>query len=428
MKGKNLVLFPLSILLIFLLLALNALQAQAAPRLATALIEGRTYDQAHSWGKIDWSASVWYTNIYHRSLTVKSPDEGGELCSSGCTEPVTHISSGSSISGSFLRDVTYFEAMGAYEWIGGGVGTITVFACGSSASWNLQKPKNNTPGFNSFSIGVPTGCRNWSVNASGGHVHIRSVDALYVTPTATPSPTMTVTPTFTLTFTPTYTLTPTNTATFTATPTYTFTPTNTATFTSTPTYTFTPTNTATFTATATYTFTPTNTATFTFTPTNTATFTPTPTYTFTPTNTATFTPTFTQTPTSTLTFTPTSSRIPRNTPTSTFPAGGFPSPTLGASHTPSPALTITPSVTETTISTAFKTQEPEPTFTVTPVATSTPPILVEEEKPSSSNKWPVAAVLGLLLILATNSVIDPRPKALARLEALMSALSKNQYP
>jgi hypothetical protein len=442
MKENNQLLFYLSIVSVFLLLFINALQAQAAPRLATALIEGRTYDQAHNLGKIDWSGSIWYTNIYHRSLTVKSPDEGGELCSSGCTEPVTHISSGSSISGSFLRDVTYFEAMGAYEWVGGGVGTITVFACGSSASWNLQKPKNNTPGFNSFSIGVPAGCRNWSVSASGGHVHVRSVDALYVTPTATPSPTLTITPTFTLTPTntltftptPTYTFTPTNTATFTATPTYTFTPTNTATFTSTPTYTFTPTNTATFTATATYTFTPTNTATFTqtptntptftLTPTNTATFTSTPTYTFTPTNTATFTPTFTQTSTSTLTFTPTSSRTPRSHPTSTFPVGSFPSPIF----TPSPTLTATPSPTGTTIPTASKTRQPEPTFNPTPVATSNPPIVVQKEKPSSPIKWPVAAVVGLLLIFATNSVIDPRPKALSRLEALISELSKKKHP
>lgn len=409
-KGKILFLLPLSILLFLLLLSLNALQAQAAPRFATALIEGRTYDQAHNWGKIDWNGSVWYTNIYHRSLTVKSADEGGELCTSGCTEPVTHISSGSSISGSFLRDVTYFEAMGAYEWVGGGVGTVTVSACGSSASWNLQKPNNNTPGFNSFPISVPAGCRTWSVRASGGHVHIRSVDAFYVTPTATPSPTMTATPTFTLT--------PTNTATFTPTPTYTLTPTNTATFTATPTYTFTPTNTATFTATATYTFTPTNTATFTQTPTYT------PTFTLTPTNTATHTPTFTQTPISTLTFTPTSSRTPRNIPTSTFPAGSFPSPTF----TPSPTLTITPSPTGTTIPTASKTLQPEPTFTVTPVATSTPPIVVQEEKPSSPNKWPAITVIGLLLIFATNSVIDPRPKALSRLEALMSELSKKKHP
>ena len=410
MKGKKLFLLPLSILLFLLLLSLNAFQAQAAPRFATALIEGRTYDQAHNSGKIDWNGSVWYTNIYHRSMTVKSADEGGELCTSGCTEPVTHISSGSSISGSFQRDVTYFEAMGAYEWVGGGVGTITVSACGSSALWNLQKPNNNTPGFNSFLISVPAGCRTWSVRASGGHVHIRSVDALYVTPTATPSPTMTSTPTFTLT--------PTNTLTFTPTATYTLTPTNTATFTPTATYTFTPTNTATFTQTPTYT----PTFTFTLTPTNTATFTPTSTYTFTPTNTATFTPTFTQTPANTLTFTPTSSRTPRSQPTSTFPVGSFPSPTF----TPSPTLTITPSATGTTIPTATKTPQPEPTFTVTPVATSTPPIVIEEEKPSHPNRWPIAGAIGLLLIFATNSVIDPRPKALSRLEDLMSALSKKK--
>ena len=409
-KWGKLFLLSLSILLFLLLLFLNAIQAQAAPRFATALIEGRTYDQAHNWGKIDWNGSVWYTNIYHRSMTVKSADEGGQSCTSGCTEPVTHIGSGSSISGSFQRDVTYFEAMGAYEWVGGGVGTITVSACGSSALWNLQKPNNNTPGFNSFSISVPAGCRTWSVRASGGHVHIRSVDALYVTPTATPSPTMTSTPTFTLT--------PTNTLTFTPTATYTLTPTNTATFTPTATYTFTPTNTATFTQTPTYT----PTFTFTLTPTNTATFTPTSTYTFTPTNTATFTPTFTQTPANTLTFTPTSSRTPRSQPTSTFPVGSFPSPTF----TPSPTLTITPSATGTTIPTATKTPQPEPTFTVTPVATSTPPIVIEEEKPSHPNRWPIAGAIGLLLIFATNSVIDPRPKALSRLEDLMSALSKKK--
>jgi hypothetical protein len=415
-KGKKRFLFFPSILLFFLLLFLNALQAQAAPRLATALVEGRTYDQAHNWGKIDWTGSVLYENFYHRDGTSLPPSEGGASCGSGCWENVTKINSGATVSGVFARDVTYFEAMVAYEYQGTGVGSVVVTACSASRTTNLRKPNNSDPGFNSFILTVPAGCRNWSVRASGGHVHFRSVDALYVTPTATPSPMMTATPTFTLT--------PTNTAT----PTYTFTPTNTASFTATPTYTFTPTNTATFTATATYTFTPTNTATFTFTPTNTATFTPTPTYTFTPTNTATFTPTFTQTPTSTLTFTPTNSRTPRNTPTSTFPAGSFPSPTLGASHTPSPTLTITPSATETIIPTASKTQLPEPTLTATPAATPTPPIVVEEEKPSSSNKWPVAAVLGLLLILATNSVIDPRPKALARLEALMSALSKNQYP
>jgi hypothetical protein len=410
-KGKKQFLFFPSIILLFLFLFLNALQAQAAPRFATALVEGRTYDQAHNWGKIDWSGSILYENFFHRDGTSLPPSEGGTSCGgSGCWENVTKINSGATVSGVFARDVTYFEAMVAYEYQGTGVGSVVVTACSASRTTNLRKPNNSDPGFNSFILTVPAGCRNWSIRASGGHVHFRSVDALYVAPTATPSPTMTATPT--------YTLTPTNTATFTATPTYTLTPTNTATFTATPTYTFTPTNTATFTPTPTYTSTSTNTATFTQTPTFT------PTFTLTSTKTATYTPTFTQTPTSTLTFTPTSSRTPRNTPSSTFPAGSFPSPTL----TSSPTLTITPSSTGTTIPTASKTRQPEPTFTPTPAATSTPPIVVEEEKPSSPNKWPAITAIGLLLIFATNSVIDPRPKALSRLEALMSELSNKKHP
>ncbi|MBT7989095.1 MAG: hypothetical protein HN769_04370 [Anaerolineae bacterium] len=389
-KGKRRFLFFLSILLIFLLLFLNALQAQAAPRLATALIEGRTYDQAHNWGKIDWSGSVFYENFFHRDGTSLPPSEGGTSCGgSGCWENVTKINSGATVSGVFAREVTYFEVMAAYEYQGTGVGSVVVTACSASRTTNLRKPNNSDPGFNSFILTVPAGCRNWSVRASGGHVHFRSVDALYVSPTATPSPTMTATPTFTLT--------PTNTLTFTPTATYTLTPTNTATFTTTPTFTFTPTNTATFTQTPTYT----------------------PTFTLTPTNTSTFTPTITQPPTSTFTF----------TPTSTLPARSFPSPALGATHTPSPTLTITPSATRTSNPTATKTRLPEPTLAAaTPIATSAPPVIVVEEKPSRPNRWPIAAVVGLLLIFATNSVIDPRPKALSRLEALMSELSKKKHP
>ena len=389
-KGKRRFLFFLSILLIFLLLFLNALQAQAAPRLATALIEGRTYDQAHNWGKIDWSGSVFYENFFHRDGTSLPPSEGGTSCGgSGCWENVTKINSGATVSGVFAREVTYFEVMAAYEYQGTGVGSVVVTACSASRTTNLRKPNNSDPGFNSFILTVPAGCRNWSVRASGGHVHFRSVDALYVSPTATPSPTMTATPTFTLT--------PTNTLTFTPTATYTLTPTNTATFTTTPTFTFTPTNTATFTQTPTYT----------------------PTFTLTPTNTSTFTPTITQPPTSTFTF----------TPTSTLPARSFPSPALGATHTPSPTLTITPSATRTSNPTATKTRLPEPTLAAaTPIATSAPPVIVVEEKPSRPNRWPIAAVVGLLLIFATNSVIDPRPKALSRLEALMSELSNKKHP
>lgn len=259
MPQKKLFLQKLIYVIFFLALVLGLAiptqseSVQAAPRYATALLEGRTYDQAHSTGYIDWNGTVAYSTLYHRSQTVKSADEGGEYCSSGCTEPITRISSGSSISGSFLRDVTYFEAMGAYRWVGTGVGTITVAACGSSNSWNLQTPNNNVAGFNSFAVSVPAGCRNWTVSASGGTVDVRSVDANYVTPTPTPSPTLTLTPTMTATGTLPPTATPSNTATFTpsATGTTEATATFTATATATATSTGTPEPTATFTATAT---------------------------------------------------------------------------------------------------------------------------------------------------------------------------------
>lgn len=353
-------------------------QTQAAPRAATPLVEGRTYDQAHSVGKIDWSGSVSYTNIYHRSNTIKSVDEGGQSCGSGCTEPVTHISSGSYVSGSFLRDVTYFETMAAYEWVGDGVGRVTVSACGSSGSWSLQKPNNNTPGFNSFAISVPAGCRTWSVRASSGHVHIRSVDAYYVPATATPSPTITASPTWT--FTPTITLTFTSTATYT--------PTNTATSTSTPTFTPSPT------ATYTFTFTPTSTAT--------ETYTPTPTFTFTAT--ASNTPTNIPRPKKTAT------RIIQIEPTSTETATGTPT------KTQSPTATITSMPPATTTPTA--------TMVVLPTSTPQPPIAPKPQPKRFSPIWPALLALGLLIIFATNSLIDPRPKALTRLGEIMDRLSK----
>ena len=264
------------LILVFALVPAQTETAQAAPRFATALAEGRTYDQAHNTGYIDWNGNVVYANLHHSDGSSLPPSEGGGSCGgSGCTENVTRINSGSSVSGSFQREVTYFEAMVAYQWSGTGVGSVTVKACSSTRTTSLRKSANSAAGFNSFIISVPAGCRTWSVSASGGHVHFRSVDAEYVTPTATP--TRTFTPTSTLTFTPT------------STPTFTFTPTNTATGTPLPTSTFTntPTNTATFTPTSTGTTPPTSTATFTAT--HTATFTATSTGTLVPTNTATAT-------------------------------------------------------------------------------------------------------------------------------------------
>ncbi len=219
---------------VLLLLGTGGLRGQAAPLAATALPEGRTYDQAHSTGYIDWSGSPTYVSFYHRSSTITSPNEGSLSCGTGCTEPVTKIPALSSVSGTILSHVTYFEDMAANEYQCTGVGTVVVTACGQSFSQNLAKSSAaSVPGFNSFIVSVPAGCREWQVSASGGHVHFRSVDAEYVTPTATPTNTSTSEPTTTLTATNTTTATSTptltSTATTTAEPTTTSTPEPTAT-------------------------------------------------------------------------------------------------------------------------------------------------------------------------------------------------------
>jgi len=247
----------------------------AAPLAAIALLEGRTYDQAHDTGYIDWNGSVHYVYLNHRETSALPPEEGGAVCSSGCWEWVTRLGNGGQASGSFDRRVSYFEAMVAFT-PDSSVGNAVLRACSAVQTWDLQTG-TGLPGFVSMELTVPSGCRSWSLTASGGYVDFRSVDVTYVGPpsTATPTPTSTVTGTPTATFTPTLTSTPTRTFT------PTFTPTNTATstFTFTPTATFTSTLTNTPTQTFTPTFTPTNTATstFTFTPTATNTHTPSPT-------------------------------------------------------------------------------------------------------------------------------------------------------
>jgi hypothetical protein len=394
----------ITIFILFVILMLDQ-QVQAAPRFATPLVEGRTYDQAHDWGKIDWTGSVLYENFYHRDGTSLPPSEGGTSCGSGCWENVTRINNGGTVSGSFERDVTYFEAMVAYEYQGTGVGSVTVTACSSSRTTNLRKPNNSAAGFNSFIIAVPAGCRTWSVRASGGHVHFRSVDVFYVVPTVTPTPTRT------LTFTPTLTSTVTSTATLT--------PTNTLTLT--PTATYTSTNTATSTATATYTSSPTPTSTFTFTPTNTPTetYTPTPTFTFTPT--ATFTATATNTFTPSPTFMATASNTPRLYWTST----NLPRVEWTSTATTTATATEAPSATATLRPTKTATDTPTSTMVIIPTETQEPPITSKPQPKRLSLNWTAFLGLGLLIVFATNSLIDPRPKALTRMGEMMDRLSKH---
>ena len=63
------------------------------------LKSGRTYDQESSY--IQWNGSVSYVSLYHRDNTSLPHSEGGANCENGCTETVTRIRSGSSVSGNF---------------------------------------------------------------------------------------------------------------------------------------------------------------------------------------------------------------------------------------------------------------------------------------------------------------------------------------
>lgn len=234
------------------ILLLTAAFTKAAPLFALAMNEGRTYDQAHDTGFIDWSGSAQYVYITHRDGSSLPPQEGGASCSSSCTEWVTRLGNGGVASGSFDRDVSYFEAMVEFTR-DSNVGSATLRACSAVSTWYLYNGSGGLPGFVSMILTVPSGCRSWSLSASGGYVDFRSVDVYYSGPPATPTSTSTPVPS--------------------ATPTATRTPTLTPTSTHTPTLTFTPT----FTPTSTLTFTPTNTSTPTFTPTSTPTNTPSPT-------------------------------------------------------------------------------------------------------------------------------------------------------
>ena len=78
---------------------------QPAPLFAIALPEGRTLDEGHDSGYIDWSGPVSYHNLNHKD----------GICPTGCVEQVTRISNGGTVSGSFAPvDVVYFEVMAAF--------------------------------------------------------------------------------------------------------------------------------------------------------------------------------------------------------------------------------------------------------------------------------------------------------------------------
>lgn len=64
------------------LLLWTTVSTGAAPRAAISLQEGRTYDQAHDAGYIDWSGPAQYVYITHRDGSSLPPEEGGTYCGS----------------------------------------------------------------------------------------------------------------------------------------------------------------------------------------------------------------------------------------------------------------------------------------------------------------------------------------------------------
>jgi len=151
--GLRLILFVL--VLVILLAGFRIASASIFP---DYLKNGRTFDQET--GYIQWNGSVSYITLYHRDNTSLPPSEGGANCNSGCTEQVTRIQSGSSISGNFTYLRT-FNVQAAYSG-DPNVGTVVVRACGQII-WNesLYIANQGTPGFNN----LPSPA--WNVPTSG---------------------------------------------------------------------------------------------------------------------------------------------------------------------------------------------------------------------------------------------------------------------
>ena len=232
----------ISLLLLGIILATTAF-SNAAPPMAVALVDGRTHDQAHDSGYVDWIGNVQYVYMAHRDSSYLPPEEGSIFCGSGCWEWITRIGNGGTVSGAFDRDVSYFEVMVASSH-DGSVGNATLRACSSVRTTDMYGgPGAGLPGFVSLILSVPAGCRSWSLSASGGYIDFRSVDVNYSGLPPTPINTSTLTPTITPSRTSTSTSIPTST--YTLMPTLTFTPTLTPTYTPTFTPTHTPTPTAT---------------------------------------------------------------------------------------------------------------------------------------------------------------------------------------
>jgi hypothetical protein len=182
-QWTRLLCLPLAILALFL--TIQPVFAVISPQY---LKSGRTYDQETSY--IQWNGSVSYVSLYHADGTSLPPSEGGGSCGAGCTETVTRIQNGASVSGNFTY-LSTFNVQVAYSGAGG-VGTAVIKACGQTiATQNMYMAGSGTPGFVNFPApawNVPTsGDCTWSISATGGYVDFRAVTTGF---RSTPAPTV----------------------------------------------------------------------------------------------------------------------------------------------------------------------------------------------------------------------------------------------
>lgn len=175
--------FIFAILLVTMLAGVKFVLANVSP---DYLKNGRTYDQESSY--IQWNGSVSYVSLYHRDSTSLPPSEGGARCNSGCTEQVTRIQNGGSVSGNF----TYLQTFNVQVASTGdpATGTVTIRACGQIiATTSLYVPGASSAGFNNYPVpawSVPTaGDCTWTISATGGYVDFRAVTTSY---RSTPAP------------------------------------------------------------------------------------------------------------------------------------------------------------------------------------------------------------------------------------------------
>lgn len=149
--------------------------ADAGLAIPLYLPNGRTYDQQKDY--IAWSGPVSKVTLTHRDQTSLPPSEGGDFCGDDCTEEVTRIGAGGSVSGHFIGMESFSVQVASED----GAGTATIEACGQVIMTASLQASTPTPGFNNYpspAWQVPTADRcDWKVSASGGFVDFRAVTA-----------------------------------------------------------------------------------------------------------------------------------------------------------------------------------------------------------------------------------------------------------